>query len=166
MVKGVPTLEARSKSGDGEDFRQSPEYAERLRQVFARNLRDHMRKRGWNQSELARRANNAMPKDASVITRDNISRYARGENFPGPERIEAIAKAFEIKPMLLIPEDDWLTEDEYNRLQGQKKWDVRFTTTGTACRIHVDADVPFDVGVQIMEMLRKFAPAEARVDED
>jgi transcriptional regulator with XRE-family HTH domain len=166
MVRGVSTLEARGSSGSEEDFRQSPEYAERLRQVFARHLRDQMRKRGWNQAEVARRAVAAMPKGSVEITRDNISRYCRGENFPGPERIDAIAKALGVKASALIPEEEFLTEDEFYRLKGAKRWDVNFTSSANGYHLKIDAVLPLDVVVKVMELLQPHAPKSATPDED
>lgn len=155
MVRGVALGE---KAVEQTDYRHSPEYAEHLRTVFSRNLREHMRKRGWNQSEMARRANNSMPKDATQMTRDNISRYARGENYPGPERMEGLCKALGIKYAELVPEDERLTEDEYLRLKSRPRWKVDLNTSADGCRLFVDANVPFEIGVKVFELLRPYAP--------
>ena len=51
--------------------------------------------RGWNQSELARRAD---------MGRDNVSGYINGKNLPGPKHLKALANALGVSPDELIKE--------------------------------------------------------------
>lgn len=56
---------------------------------FSGWLQDEMNKRGWNNSELARRAG---------VTRGAIGNVLRGDRRPGSDLAAAIAKAFGMRP--------------------------------------------------------------------
>lgn len=76
---------------------------------FARRLQAAMIEKGWNQSELARRANEHLPKPAKgqargkEIGRDSISHYMRGKMMPLPTYLSALAKALGVEPSALLP---------------------------------------------------------------
>lgn len=76
---------------------------------FARRLQTAMVARGWNQSELARRATERLPapmpgqKRGHAIGRDLVSHYVRGAMLPGPVNLEALAAALGIRPNDLMP---------------------------------------------------------------
>ncbi len=73
---------------------------EAIRREFARRLQDAMSSRGWNQSELARRANDA---GEDRVARDDISTYIRGVSMPGALKARAISKALGVPLDELIP---------------------------------------------------------------
>lgn len=64
------------------------------KQEFARKLYDLIMARGWNQSELARRAG---------VGRDAISTYIRGRSFPEPRTLKRLAEALDMKTEDLLP---------------------------------------------------------------
>jgi len=68
----------------------SPGYAPQhiSKQEFGRRLYEAIIKRGWNQSELARRAR---------IGRDSVSSYVRGISFPDPKNLQSLADALDCK---------------------------------------------------------------------
>lgn len=80
-----------------------------LKHAFAKNLQAAMIRKGWNQSELARRASERLPRPApgqkrgKAIGRDLISHYIRGLMLPGPANLEAIAEALGVKSGDLMP---------------------------------------------------------------
>ncbi|MBM3530512.1 MAG: helix-turn-helix transcriptional regulator [Alphaproteobacteria bacterium] len=74
---------------------------EAVRQEFARRLQRMMIAKGWNQSELARRAAPYMPDKAMV--RDSISKYIRARSLPGPLALTALSKALGCQPDDLLP---------------------------------------------------------------
>ena len=80
-----------------------------IKAEFARRLQTAMVRLGWNQSELARRASDNLPKPAPgqkrghAIGRDLISHYVRGAMLPGPTNLQALAKALGVKPADLMP---------------------------------------------------------------
>ena len=67
---------------------------------FARRLQRAMVSRGWNQSELARRAKGFTDQR---IERDTISGYVRGIALPGPAKLDAICQALKVEPADLLP---------------------------------------------------------------
>jgi transcriptional regulator with XRE-family HTH domain len=67
---------------------------EMSKQEFARKLYTLILEKGWNQSELARRAN---------VGRDAISTYVRGRSYPEPRTLQKLSKALGVKPEELLP---------------------------------------------------------------
>lgn len=64
------------------------------KEEFARRLYRLMVERGWRQADLARKAD---------LPRNAISVYLRGASLPSPENLNALAKALDTKPELLLP---------------------------------------------------------------
>jgi len=64
-----------------------------VRQQFARKVRTLMHDKGWNQSELARRAE---------LGRDNVSGYVRGRNLPNSQHLNKLARALNVEPSTLM----------------------------------------------------------------
>lgn len=77
---------------------------------FGRRLQALMVERGWNQSELARRAGTHLPKPIKGqiqrlgFHRDLISRYVRGVTIPRPEGLAALARALSVEESALLPQ--------------------------------------------------------------
>lgn len=88
---------------------RGPRDSDEIKQEFARRLQAAMVRKGWNQSELARRANEHLPKPAKgqkrgkSLGRDSISHYMRGRMVPLPAYLEALAKALNVEPDELLP---------------------------------------------------------------
>lgn len=72
---------------------------------FGRRVYNLMMARGWNQSELGRQAD---------LPRDSISTYIRGKTLPTPQKLEALAKALNVKPEELLPNHTESAIDEEN----------------------------------------------------
>ncbi len=70
---------------------------------FASRLQKLITEKGWNQSELARRASDHMP-EGQKMGRDNVSGYIRGTTLPGPIKLAAIAKALGVQPEDILPQ--------------------------------------------------------------
>jgi len=64
------------------------------KEEFGRRLQAAMLDRGWNQSELARRAG---------LGRDSVSTYVRGQVLPEPKSLKALAEALGVNPHDLFP---------------------------------------------------------------
>lgn len=64
------------------------------KQEFAKRLYRLMLQRGWNQSELARRAD---------LPRDSVSTYIRAKVMPTPQSAERLARALGVTPEELMP---------------------------------------------------------------
>ena len=61
---------------------------------FGRHLRQLILKKGWTQSELARRAG---------LPRDSISTYVRGAVYPSPTSLMKVAAALNLDPEQVLP---------------------------------------------------------------
>jgi transcriptional regulator with XRE-family HTH domain len=76
------------------DFSQPLAPKHLTKQEFAKRLYRLMLKRGWNQSELARRAD---------LPRDSVSTYIRAKVMPTPQSAERLASALGVTPEELLP---------------------------------------------------------------
>jgi transcriptional regulator with XRE-family HTH domain len=83
---------------------------EAIKLEFARRLQQQMILKGWNQSELSRRASEHLPRPPkgqkqgiTGIGRDSFSHYLRGRSLPRPAYLEAMAKALGVRPEDLMP---------------------------------------------------------------
>lgn len=106
---------------------------------FARRLNRAMIEKGWNQSELARRASAHAPEGSTVsMTRDKVSKYLRGEALPNPVHLELLTKALGKRPAELIP--DWGVPEAGDALPPV---DVRDAGDGTVwLRVNQSLDWP------------------------
>lgn len=75
-----------------------------LKEEFARRLYRRRIDKGWNQSELARRAQAVAP-DGVRIGRDLVNKYEKGDRVPEGPRLEALAKALGCRAPDLLPTD-------------------------------------------------------------
>jgi transcriptional regulator with XRE-family HTH domain len=113
---------------------------------FGRRLQSAIADKGWNQSELARRAAIHMPD--GKFGRDNVSNYVRGSVLPGPAHLEAMAKALGVKQTDILPSrgvpsvDANLPEFEMRNAGAGKAW------------LRINQQVDFDVALQIAGLLR------------
>ena len=64
------------------------------KQEFGRRLYNAMIRKGWTQSELARRAD---------VKRDSVSTYVRGLSLPGPLNLKRLAEALGVPEAELLP---------------------------------------------------------------
>lgn len=64
------------------------------KQEFGKRLYNLMLRKGWHQSELARRAN---------LPRDSISVYVRGRSLPTPTNLAILADTLGVRPEELLP---------------------------------------------------------------
>lgn len=69
---------------------------------FANRLADAMARKGWNQSELSRRATDKMG-GGGKVERSVVSHYVRAHVLPTPARLHAIAEALGVQPFDLLP---------------------------------------------------------------
>ncbi|MEP3248081.1 MAG: helix-turn-helix transcriptional regulator [Sneathiella sp.] len=125
------------KPSKGKSIKGAPK--EVIRREFANRLQSAMIDKGWNQSELGRRAN---------LGRDNISAYIRGISIPGPLHLNALAVALDVKTEELLPSDAMPSID-----QAVPALDVRDTGKGMAW-LRVNQAVEWDAALKIMAILK------------
>lgn len=121
------------------------------KQEFGRRLHRMILDRGWNQSELARRAD---------IGRDAVSTYVNGRSFPDPKNLQKICMALGVEPKELLPNsietkmDREIPAFEMRQAAGDpsKVW------------LRINRAVQFSSAAAIVEILRK--EQEQELDKD
>jgi transcriptional regulator with XRE-family HTH domain len=109
---------------------------ESVKRAFGRKLSKLSIDRGWNQSALARMASKFLP---SPMSRDSVSKYCRGMNWPGPTHMAALARALGVAVDELAPET------------GGSTFEMR--QTGDKIRLKIDQTVSLDQAARIAEIL-------------
>ena len=111
-----------------------------VRQIFGRNLWTQLSLKGWNQSELARRAN---------ISRDSVSTYVRALALPDPANLQKIAQALGVEPSVLNPGVD---QAGVESAVASVEFKESVGRPGFAW-LRVNREVPFSVAVKILALL-------------
>ncbi len=114
---------------------------------FAKRLQRAMIRKGWNQSELARRAQPHMK--GKRLERDNISTYIRGNALPDPARLNALCQSLGIAPEDLLP-----SRGIPSAADKAPSFDVRDLQDGNVW-LRVNQAVPWDVALKIMVLLKE-----------
>lgn len=127
-------------------------------EAFGRRLYNELERRGWSQSELARRA---FPNEKKKVDnrgydvtpkRDIISSWVRGKAVPNPQNLQAICKALNIEPSDLAPDITARTvANEIPSLAIQMAQDQP-----GQCFLRVNRLVPLNVALEVAGVLEKF----------
>lgn len=118
---------------------------ETVKVEFAKRLQQAMVRKGWNQSELARRASDHLKE--GEIRRDNVSHYIRAVAIPQPAKLAALCKALGVKPDELLP----------TAPSASKKappFDMRQLDNGNVW-LRVNQAVTFDQALRVMGILHE-----------
>lgn len=113
--------------------------SQKIKQEFARKLQKAMLEKGWNQSELARRAG---------MGRDNISGYMSGRILPGAKKLKQLADALTVPPSSLL--DGVVLREESDTPMLEIKQHDDDTVVMRFVQI-----IPMAVAMKIMEMLKE-----------
>ena len=130
-----------------------------VEQDFARRLHHYMTQRGWTQSDLARevwgeRMNSRGYKEAKG--RDRISVFLKGNTMPETTTLEALAKALDVTPEDLCPE-------QHRKAMAWEPHAISLTVAPghtNKARLVIDRIVPFAVGAEIIAILAKHGLAD------
>jgi transcriptional regulator with XRE-family HTH domain len=110
-----------------------------VRKAFGRKVQTLMLKKGWNQSELARRAD---------MGRDNVSGYIRGKNTPNSKHLQRLSDALGVTPDELFP-GVIATE-----ISDESIMDVRVLRNDpTKSALRINAVVPNEVAFACMKLI-------------
>lgn len=116
-----------------------------VRAEFARRLQRAMIDKNWSQSELARRA--ARFTSDKEFPRDNVSKYIRGKVLPGPNHLEALSRALDIRPTDLLP-----TRGVPRAGMDNPPLDIRSTGDGNVW-LRVNLSVSMATAVKVMQII-------------
>jgi transcriptional regulator with XRE-family HTH domain len=119
---------------------------EERRRDFARRLSEAIQQRGWNQSELARRAGES---------RDNISNYVNAKALPLPHRLHKIAQALGMVATDLIPARGPAAADD-------PVFDAKQVPGGLVL-LRINQTVKWDQFLRIAEILKEGHPTGASI---
>lgn len=131
-----------------------PETEDELKKEFGRRLSNLMDEKGWNQSELARRSTQFLPKPAKgqkqgeTIGRDAISNYVRGAHLPRPSYLLAISKALDVSVPDLMPSAAPSVRTTTPEMSMQSAGPGRV-------RVQINTEVSFDAWRDITNILTK-----------
>lgn len=120
---------------------------EAVKAEFARRLQHYSTLKGWTQSELARQAENKLPK-GHTFGRYNVSTYVRGKSLPGPVHLNALCDALGVKPDDLLP-----TRGVRQAGSEMPALDVRDMADGNVW-LRINQAVPWPTALKIMELLK------------
>ena len=134
VMRGVRNLILTEKPDPRFDGNAPPEA---VRREFARRLQAALLDKGWNQSELSRRAR---------INRDNVSNYVRGKRLPSAIILDKIVQALgtkveELLPRAAIQIDPLMPEFDIRKMSGNTVY------------LRVNRMVTWDQASKIMDLI-------------
>lgn len=118
------------------------------RAEFARRLSRILVDKGFSQADLARACQKINPHIR--IERDTISTYVRGIALPSPSRLVIIARALDVAPLDLLPDD--IADYKFQEPTLEERTEFREMGDGTAY-LNIQKKVPTGVALQVMALL-------------
>lgn len=121
-----------------------------IRREFANRLLWYMAEKGWNQSELARRANDA---GSERVARDDISSYVRRHRLPGSMKARQIAAALDVALSDLIP------SAKPGAHRDQPDLEMRSAGDGSVW-LKLERRLPYATALKVLELLQNAENAD------
>ena len=131
-----------------------------VRAEFAKRLSEAMARKGYSQSEVARRGTDVMRQKGhhasarigrkQLLSRDNVANWVRGLALPGPIYLGILSEVLDVKR-------DWLLPARGVPSVGKKlpKLDLRSTDPGMTF-LTVAMNVPTDLAVEIYQKIKQY----------
>ena len=111
------------------------------RAEFGKRLLSLMLKKGWNQSELARKVG---------IGRDSISQYVRGRSIPSPANLDKLAGILGIEKDVLFPNYDAQT----NAIEAATLEIKSIDSDAEHMWLRVNMKVPAEKALAVLQILK------------
>lgn len=111
------------------------------RAEFGKRLYSLMLKKGWNQSEMARRVG---------IGRDSISQYVRGRSIPSPANLDKLATILGIEKDVLFPNYDAQT----NAIEAATVELKSIDSDAEHMWLRVNMKVPAEKALEVLKILK------------
>ena len=122
--------------------------ARETKSEFARRLHKAIQEKGWNQSELARRATAHMP-DGMVIGRDAVSHWLNRPNIPEPVRLQAVCAALGKEPTDLVP----LRGLPRAQVGHVPPIELKDGGDGDTAFLRINSRLPYDIALEIQRLV-------------
>lgn len=135
-----------------------PKVDKEVRAAFGRRLQKALIAKGWNQSDLARHAAVHMPDNR--FGRDNVSKYINGLTLPAPLQLSAISRALDVPADELLPENKGRALASHISDQAPKLSIRDVDESGERAFLRINQEVPMDVAIEIMALLKKAKDAD------
>lgn len=120
------------------------------RTALAKRVMGHLLRRGWSQSELARR---------SGLGRDVVNKYVNGRAFPTPSSAKSMADALSISPLDLLYGSAGAEVGTVDQPQTDLP-PVAFRALGDGqAYLQINMEVPFELAIEILAMLPRTGSA-------
>lgn len=111
------------------------------RAEFGRRLQSLMLKKGWNQSDLARKVG---------IGRDSVSQYVRGRSIPSPSNLDKLAGVLGIEKDVLFPNYDAQT----NAIEAATLEIKSIDSDAEYMWLRVNMKVPAEKALEVLKILK------------
>ncbi len=111
------------------------------RAEFGKRLYSLMLKKGWNQSEMARRVG---------IGRDSVSQYVRGRSIPSPANLDKLATILGIEKDVLFPNYDAQT----NAIEAATVELKSIDSDAEHMWLRVNMKVPAEKALEVLKILK------------
>tara|TARA_R100001015_G_C4536279_1_gene101357 strand:+ start:298 stop:705 length:408 start_codon:yes stop_codon:yes gene_type:complete len=111
------------------------------RAEFGKRLYSLMLKKGWNQSEMARRVG---------IGRDSISQYVRGRSIPSPANLDKLAGILGIEKDVLFPNYD----AQANAIEAATLEIKSIDSDAEHMWLRVNMKVPAEKALEVLKILK------------
>ena len=119
-----------------------------LRRDFSERLKAILFEKGWSQSDLARRCW-GKTQGGAARGRDNVSTWMNANSLPSFKNMKVLCRVLGVEPDDLIP-------GGLNAAQASTPAPLKLTSTGDdMARAEINAEVPMDVALKLIEMIRK-----------
>ena len=111
------------------------------RAEFGKRLQSLMLKKGWNQSELARKVG---------IGRDSVSQYVRGRSIPSPANLDKLAGILGIEKDVLFPNYD----AQANAIEAATLEIKSIDSDAEHMWLRVNMKVPAEKALEVLKILK------------
>ena len=111
------------------------------RAEFGKRLQSLMLKKGWNQSELARKCD---------LGRDSISQYVRGRSIPTPRNLNKLAGILGVEATALFPNYDAQT----NAIEAATVEIKSIDSDAEHMWLRVNMKVPAEKALEVLKILK------------
>lgn len=131
-----------------------------IRAEFAKRLGHAMARKGYSQSEVARRGTDIMRQlghrasarigRKQLLSRDNVSNWVRGIALPGPVYLDVPAKTLDVEKEWLLP-----ARGVPDVTRGRPRLELRATGSDTMF-LSINMNLPIPLAVEVYQKIKEY----------